>query len=52
MAKIDFGKGIRIYYTRSNNIILILLYGGADKKQQQQDIEKAIQIKETLRGKI
>jgi hypothetical protein len=29
-----------------------LLYGGADKKQQQEDIEKAIIIKESLRGKI
>jgi len=50
--KIDFGKGIRIYYTKSGNTILILLYGGADKKQQQEDIEKAIQTKESLRGQI
>jgi len=50
--KIDFGKGIRIYYAKSGNTILILLYGGADKKQQQEDIEKAMLIKETLRGQI
>lgn len=50
--KIDFGKGIRIYYAKSGDTILILLYGGADKKQQQEDIEKAIAIKESLRGKI
>ncbi|MDR1418675.1 MAG: type II toxin-antitoxin system RelE/ParE family toxin [Endomicrobium sp.] len=50
--KIDFGKGIRIYYTKSSNTILILLYGGSDKKQQQEDIEKAIAIRETLRGQI
>lgn len=50
--KIDFGKGIRIYYTKSGGTILILLYGGADKKQQREDIEKAITIKEALRGKL
>jgi putative addiction module killer protein len=50
--KVDFGKGIRVYYTKSGDTILILLYGGADKKQQQEDIEKAIIIKESLRGKI
>jgi putative addiction module killer protein len=50
--KIDFGKGIRIYYMKNGDTILILLYGGADKKQQQEDIEKAITIKESLRGKL
>jgi putative addiction module killer protein len=50
--KINFGKGIRIYYTKTAETILILLYGGADKKRQTDDIEKAILIRETLRSKI
>jgi putative addiction module killer protein len=50
--KINYGKGIRIYYTKTAETILILLYGGADKKQQAKDIEKAIIIKETLRRGI
>ncbi|MDR2644578.1 MAG: hypothetical protein LBB44_01140 [Endomicrobium sp.] len=50
--KIHYGKGIRIYYARNGETILILLYGGADKKQQAKDIEKAIKIKELLKGKI
>jgi putative addiction module killer protein len=50
--KINYGKGIRIYYTKTTETILILLYGGADKKRQAKDIEKAIIIKETLRRGI
>jgi putative addiction module killer protein len=50
--KINYGKGIRIYYTKTGEAILILLYGGVDKKQQTKDIEKAIIIKETLRRGI
>jgi putative addiction module killer protein len=50
--KINYGKGIRIYYTKTAETILILLYGGADKKQQAKDIEKAIIIKKTLRRRI
>jgi putative addiction module killer protein len=40
--KINYGKGIRIYYTKGTETILILLYGGSHKKRQANDIEKAI----------
>ncbi|MDR2437259.1 MAG: type II toxin-antitoxin system RelE/ParE family toxin [Endomicrobium sp.] len=50
--KINYGKGIRIYYTKTTETILILLYGGTDKKQQAKDIEKAIIIKEAVRREI
>jgi putative addiction module killer protein len=50
--KIHYGKGIRIYYTKSADTILILLYGGADKKHQTDDIEKAIRIREILKENI
>jgi putative addiction module killer protein len=50
--KINWGKGIRIYYTKTADTILILLYGGVDKKYQADDIEKAIRIKELLKEHI
>jgi putative addiction module killer protein len=48
--KINCGKGIGIYYTKTAETILISLYGGADKKHQADDIEKAIRIKELYKG--
>lgn len=50
--KINWGKGIRIYYTKTADTILILLHGGVDKKYQADDIEKAIRIKELLKENI
>ena len=47
--KINYGKGIRVYYCKDGEIILILLYGGADKKRQSEDIEKAVRIKKFIR---
>ena len=38
--RIDFGPGIRIYFTMRKGVIVILLCGG-DKKSQPRDIERA-----------
>ncbi len=40
--KINFGKGIRIYFGRDGNELIILLCGG-DKHRQQKDIDIAKQ---------
>ncbi len=39
-ARIDFGPGYRLYYTRRGERLIILLLGG-DKSSQRQDIVKA-----------
>lgn len=41
--KINYAKGYRIYFSRSDRQIILLLIGG-DKSTQQQDIEKAKEI--------
>lgn len=38
--KIDYSKGYRVYFTKSNGKIIILLVGG-DKSTQKRDIEKS-----------
>jgi putative addiction module killer protein len=43
--KVNYDKGMRIYYFKKGFEVFILLCGGADKKQQKADIEKAIRIK-------
>ncbi|PNU04452.1 type II toxin-antitoxin system RelE/ParE family toxin [Novosphingobium guangzhouense] len=39
-ARIDFGPGYRLYYTRRGERLIILLMGG-NKSSQQRDIAKA-----------
>ncbi|WP_454796924.1 type II toxin-antitoxin system RelE/ParE family toxin [Novosphingobium lindaniclasticum] len=39
-ARIDFGPGYRLYYTRRGERLIILLVGG-DKSTQRRDIAKA-----------
>ena len=41
--KIDYAKGYRVYFKKSDGKIIILLIGG-DKSTQQRDIEKAKEI--------
>ncbi|MDR0646013.1 MAG: type II toxin-antitoxin system RelE/ParE family toxin [Elusimicrobiota bacterium] len=46
--KINYAKGIRVYYTKKGETLIILLTGGADKKHQQDDLEKAVKIKDFI----
>ncbi|BAV65773.1 addiction module antitoxin RelB [Sphingobium cloacae] len=39
-ARIDFGPGYRLYFTRRGNRLIVLLVGG-DKSTQQRDIARA-----------
>lgn len=39
--KINYGKGLRIYFAKDGDRLIILLNGGT-KQRQQKDIEKAI----------
>jgi putative addiction module killer protein len=41
--KIDYAKGYRVYFKKSDEKIIILLIGG-DKSTQQKDIERAKEI--------
>jgi putative addiction module killer protein len=41
--KIDYAKGYRVYFKKSDDRIIILLIGG-EKSTQQKDIEKATEI--------
>ena len=46
-ARIDYGPGYRLYFTRKGNSVVILLCGG-DKSSQPEDIAKAKSLAETL----
>jgi putative addiction module killer protein len=50
--KINYAKGVRIYYYKDGEYILILLCGGADKKRQSEDIARAAEIKKFLKEKL
>ena len=42
-ARIDFGPGYRLYFTRRGNTVIVLLVGG-DKGSQTRDIAKAKEL--------
>ncbi len=42
-----FGSGWRMYYIQQGEVLIVML-GGGDKSTQQRDIEKAIELSETL----
>lgn len=46
--RIHIGKGYRAYYTIRQRRVVFMLCGG-DKSTQQKDIQKAIQIAETIK---
>jgi len=46
-ARIDFGPGYRLYYTRRGNVLIVLLVGG-DKGSQRRDIAKARALAEQI----
>lgn len=41
--KIDFGPGLRVYFTQRGTELVLLLIGG-DKSTQQRDIEAALKL--------
>lgn len=46
-ARIDYGPGYRIYFTRRGRQLVLLLCGG-DKSSQARDIKRAMEMAETL----
>ena len=42
-----FGAGYRMYYIRRGAVVIVML-GGGDKSSQSRDIEKALQLAQTL----
>jgi putative addiction module killer protein len=46
--RIHYGAGYRVYFMRRDQTVYLLL-GGGDKSTQSRDIEKAIELAETIR---
>jgi len=47
--RIDYGKGLRVYFANEGDEIVIILHGGT-KKRQQADIDKAKQVWQEIKN--